>query len=72
MISSGTHPSNDIAIIIIIAALPFLLAQGIWMFRDAQKRGIFPWLWGIWGLIYFPIPILIYYIFVIRKDKKRK
>jgi hypothetical protein len=46
--------------------------QGIWIFRDAQKRGRFPWLWGLWGLVSAPLPIILYYLFVIRVDKKRK
>lgn len=49
-----------------------LLAQGAFLFRDAQKRGRHAWFWGIWGLIHFPDPILVYYFFVIRRDRKRK
>ncbi|MFZ7133251.1 MAG: hypothetical protein ACOWWR_12935 [Eubacteriales bacterium] len=48
-----------------------LLAQGVWIFKDAQKKGIFPWLWGIWGLLNFPTPLVLYYFVVIRRIKKR-
>lgn len=49
-----------------------ILPQGIWLFRKSQKTTRFPWFWGIWGLIQFPLPILSYYIFVIRKQRKKK
>jgi hypothetical protein len=55
----------------IVLALCITVPQGLWIFRDAQKRGRFPWLWGLWGIISAPLPIIFYYIFVIRVDKKR-
>lgn len=57
--------------IIIILAIPILLAQGIWLYIDAKRRGTYAWAWGIVGLIQFPIPLLLYYVFIIRKDKRR-
>lgn len=59
-------------ILLVIIIFSILLFQGTWIFKDAQKRGIFPWFWGLWGLIQAPMPIIFYYLFVIRKDKKRK
>jgi hypothetical protein len=56
----------------VIIALAITVPQGIWLFRDAQKRGKFPWLWGLWGVLSAPLPIVFYYIFVIRNDRKRK
>lgn len=56
---------------IVAASICVCLIQGIWMFRDAQKRGRFPWLWGLWGLISCPTPLIFYYFFVIRKDRKK-
>lgn len=41
-----------------------LLAQGTWLFTDARRRGAAPWFWGIWGLIQFPFPLLMYWMFV--------
>ncbi|SCG82924.1 hypothetical protein DW1_1352 [Proteiniborus sp. DW1] len=58
-----------VIIICLIAVL--LFTQALWLFRSAQKRGIFPWLWGLWGLIHFPMPLVFFYFLVIRKDKLR-
>lgn len=58
-------------LIIIILAIPILLAQGIWLYIDAKRRGTYAWAWGIVGLIQFPTPLLLYYVFIIRKDKRR-
>lgn len=58
-------------LIIIILAIPILLAQGIWLYIDAKRRGTHAWAWGIVGLIQFPTPLLLYYVFIIRKDKRR-
>ncbi|WP_020618232.1 hypothetical protein [Paenibacillus daejeonensis] len=41
-----------------------LLTQGISLFIDARKRGSYPWFWGIWGLIQFPTPTVIYLLAV--------
>ncbi|PZT57659.1 hypothetical protein [Paenibacillus silvae] len=49
-----------------------LLFQGTWMFRDARKRDRFPWLWGLWGITSIPGPLLIYWLIVIRTDRKRQ
>ncbi len=49
-----------------------LLAQAFWIFRDAQKRGVFPWFWGLWGLLHIPLPLIGYYFIVIRRQKKKK
>lgn len=54
---------------ILIAAL--LLTQGIWLFRDAQKRGANPWFWGIYGLTNVPSVFLIYWLLVIRRQNKQ-
>ncbi|PAD19749.1 transcriptional regulator [Terribacillus saccharophilus] len=58
-------------LIIIILVIPILLAQGIWLYVDAKRRGTYAWAWGIVGLIQFPTPLLLYYVFIIRKDKRR-
>lgn len=55
-----------------ILIIPQLLIQGIWIFQDAQKRGVFPWLWGLWGLISFPTPWIVYYFVVMRRKKRLK
>lgn len=48
-----------------------LLSQGIFLFVDARKRGLHAWFWGIAGLVQFPLPILVYYILIMRKNKKK-
>lgn len=55
---------------IIVIAFCVCIPQGIFLFRDAQKRSRFPWLWGLWGLISFPLPSIFYYFFIVRHDKK--
>ena len=37
-----------------------LLAQGIWVFNDAAKRGMNKWLWGLFGLLNTPTNLLVY------------
>ncbi|OMF34726.1 sigmaY antisigma factor component [Paenibacillus sp. FSL H8-0548] len=47
-----------------ILMIPILIAQSTWLFIDARKRDSMPWLWGLWGLIQTPLPLVFYYIFV--------
>jgi len=47
---------------LLLAAL--LLAQGIWLFRDARKRDARHWFWGLWGCIQFPTPLVVYWLLV--------
>ncbi|WP_226658951.1 transcriptional regulator [Pseudalkalibacillus hwajinpoensis] len=53
-----------------------LLTQSMLLFVDAKKKGSYPWLWGIWGLIQLPMPTLFYLLFVVwpykRKIKKER
>ncbi|MBC7959967.1 MAG: hypothetical protein H7X94_08880 [Vallitaleaceae bacterium] len=53
---------------VLIAAL--LLTQSIFIFRDAQKRRVFPWFWGFWALTTVPSPFIVYYFVVMRRKKK--
>ncbi|MBS4200991.1 transcriptional regulator [Bacillus sp. FJAT-49732] len=50
---------------------PILLAQSTLLFIDAKKKGALAWLWGIWGLIQFPLPTIFYYFIVIRPYQKK-
>ena len=47
-----------------------LLAQGAWIFRDAQKRGARGWLWGLYGLTNFPSSLIVYYLLVISPTRR--
>lgn len=69
-------PSNNLLIIIIIIALPFLITQACWIFQDAKKRGErHYWLWGFFGLLNIPESLIVYLIVTraildrIRKNK---
>lgn len=61
---------NETQLGIIILAFVLVLIQGTWLFLDARKRelGKMAWFWGIWGSTTMPLPLLLYWIFVIRKD----
>ncbi|GIQ64757.1 negative regulatory protein YxlD [Paenibacillus cisolokensis] len=48
---------------------PIMLTQSTWLFIDARKRKRYPWFWGLWGLIQFPLPLLFYWLLVRRKRK---
>lgn len=72
---SRTQPNAaDVPIWLWLLLAALLLAQSGWLFVDARKRDSYPWLWGLWGLIQFPLPLLVYLV-VVRKGfpfKRRK
>jgi len=49
---------------ILLAAI--LFTQAIFLYQDAAKRNANKWIWGIWGLIQAPTPLIVY-LFVVRK-----
>jgi hypothetical protein len=52
---------TKVLLIVIMAVIPLLIAQGTWIFRDAKKRGEkYYWLWGFFGLLNVPESLLIY------------
>lgn len=53
-------------IIVMLTVVPTVLAQGIYLFIDARRRGYAAWLWGLWGLMNAPMPLFVY-LFVQRK-----
>lgn len=55
-----------------LLAAALLLAQGIFIFRDAQKRGAKAWLWGLYGLTNVPSVLIIYYFCVIYRNRKKE
>ncbi|MCR8645538.1 transcriptional regulator [Paenibacillus sp. N1-5-1-14] len=61
--------SIPVGVIVIVVIL--LLSQSIWLFTDARKRANNRWFWGVWGLINFPLPMLMYALFCIYLPKKR-
>ncbi len=64
---------NESSIWIIIAAVVLVLVQGTWLFLDARKRGLgkMAWFWGIWGSTTSPTPLIFYWIFFIRKNRRK-
>ncbi|MDN4068096.1 hypothetical protein QYF50_09385 [Paenibacillus vini] len=50
-----------------------VLAQGMWLFRNARKRGkcVSAWFWGIWGLFNIPTPLLVYLLVVVLPEYRR-
>ncbi|RAU95070.1 transcriptional regulator [Paenibacillus sp. YN15] len=54
----------------VILALLIVIAQSLFLFIDARKRGRFPWLWGLWGLIHAPLPLIVYFLTVRRTGRR--
>ncbi|MDT8858767.1 transcriptional regulator [Alkalihalobacillus sp. MEB130] len=63
--------SFELYVILPLVAL-LLLVQSTLLFIDAKKKGSFPWFWGIWGLIQFPLPTVFYLLFVIWPRKRKQ
>lgn len=55
-----SHPHLSWPLSLLLVAV--LLTQGIWLFVDARRHNRWPWLWGLWGLISFPLPTILYLI----------
>ncbi|RAP73849.1 hypothetical protein [Paenibacillus montanisoli] len=52
-------------IAVVIGAVIVLFCQSSWLFTDAKKHSRYPWFWGLWGMIQFPLP-LIFYLLIVR------
>ena len=63
---------NGVPLPLLIGLIVVLLLQGSWLFVDARKREANAWFWGLWGFIQTPMPILFYWLFVIKKIHKRR
>ncbi|MCX8131915.1 MAG: sigmaY antisigma factor component [Clostridia bacterium] len=70
--NSGLHGTQEISLPGWIALAVILFTQSIWLFTDGQKRSAKYWFWGIWGLTTFPMPTILYLIFVRRIFKKKE
>jgi hypothetical protein len=53
-----------------VAVALLLLGQGTWLFLDARRRRARPWLWGLLGLVQFPMPLVLYWVFVVRWSRR--
>ena len=81
VISTHVFPSlaTDIFYLHRIAALstmPFLLllniAIGIWLYREATKDGLSPWVWFLFGLIFQLMAVAVFYLLRIYELLKAK
>ena len=63
---------SDVPLPLWAALAAVLLTQSIWLFLDARKRESYPWVWGIWGLVQFPLPTIVYLIVVRKVLRKRR
>lgn len=61
---------NQLPLIFWIVLSLVLITQGTWLFLDARKHSRIPWFWGLWGLIYFPLPLVLYGL-IVRKAHRR-
>ncbi|MGM9924526.1 MAG: transcriptional regulator [Bacillus sp. (in: firmicutes)] len=61
---------SRIALWCVLAAL--LLTQSTLIFLSARKRGKNAWFWGFIGLLNIPSSTILYYLFVIYRDKKKR
>ncbi|MBN2259113.1 MAG: zinc ribbon domain-containing protein [Clostridiales bacterium] len=54
----------DTKIYIILFTLLFIVLgiQSVWIYKDAEKRGLNKWLWGAFGFLNTPTNLLIYLI----------
>lgn len=54
---------NKLYLAALIIVIPILILQGLWIFKDAKKRGEkYYWLWGVFGLLNTPGNLIIYLI----------
>ncbi len=60
----------QIVVWILIGCLLFI--QSTLIFISARKRGANAWFWGFIGLLNIPSGAILYYIFVIFPDRKRR
>ncbi|MNE85697.1 Negative regulatory protein YxlD [compost metagenome] len=69
-LSVHSEPLPPLWALILIALL--LLAQSTWMFIDARKRGRRAWLWGLWGVLNCPSPLIVYLLAVVWVDYRKE
>lgn len=66
--------SNDFAMPLwawLLLAL-LLFGQGLWIYRDAARRGRPALLWGLFGLLNFPSSLLVYLVATRGLERGRK
>ncbi|WP_248757034.1 transcriptional regulator [Paenibacillus sp. ATY16] len=56
---------------VMVIVFLLLLCQSSWLYSDARKRSRYPWIWAIWGLIQFPMPLFFYWLIILRRKKRK-
>ncbi|WP_235973589.1 transcriptional regulator [Peribacillus faecalis] len=64
--------SLPLQIMIYVLVVAVLLTQGTLIFLSAKKRGANAWFWGLLGLLNIPSGAILYYLFVIWPEKRRR
>ncbi|MGN1385295.1 MAG: transcriptional regulator [Bacillus sp. (in: firmicutes)] len=64
--------SIPIQILLYVLIAAALLTQGTLIFMSAKKRGANAWFWGLLGLLNIPSGAILYYLFVIWPEKRRR
>ncbi|GAB2702658.1 sigmaY antisigma factor component [Paenibacillus thermoaerophilus] len=57
----NTHPTAPWWLWVVLLAV--LFAQGSFLFGHARRHGRFPWIWGLWGFVSFPLPTIVYVLY---------
>ncbi|WP_106766961.1 hypothetical protein [Paenibacillus faecalis] len=67
-----TNPIETTPVWVLVGMTILVLCQGVWLFIDSKKRGLgkMSWFWGIWGSTTMPLPLLLYWLIVIRPRRK--
>lgn len=64
--------NEEISPLLLVIIAFIIICQSSFLFFDARKYGHNYWLWGIWGLISAPMPILVYLVFIRKPWRKRE
>lgn len=64
------HPGESLPWYGWVLVTAILLSQGTWLFLDARRRGVPAWLWGMIGLVQAPVPLLLYWLIVVRRNRR--
>lgn len=65
---------TEVPLWVLVLSGVLVLCQGSWLFLNARRRGLGwkAWFWGIWGSTTMPLPLILYWLLVIRpQDPKR-
>ncbi|TCZ78765.1 sigma-Y antisigma factor component [Paenibacillus albiflavus] len=62
----------DIPIWVVLTAILLLFSQSVILFLHARHHNHkFYWLWGLFGIIQFPSPTILYILFAVKPWRKK-